>query len=210
MTSARIDHVILAVPDLEGAGAMLLDEHGLASVDGGRHAGLGTANRIVPLSGDQYVELAGTVDETEAETNPFGSTVRAAVERGGGLIGWCVAVDDAESAASRLGLAITDGSRQRPDGLTLRWRVAGLEAAMAEPWRPFFIEWRIPDDAHPGRAEAPHRVEPVGIAWIELGCDLQVLREWVGDVELEVRLGEGVPGLLSVGIATRGGEVVLS
>jgi hypothetical protein len=206
---ARIDHVLLAVPDLEGAGAMLLEEHGLASVEGGRHTGWGTANRIVPLGG-QYIELVGVVDETQAETNPFGSTVRAKLENGGGLLGWCVAVHDADTEAERLGLAVTEGSRTRTDGVTLQWRTAGLEAALAEPWRPFFLEWRIPEDAHPGRADAPHRVEPEGIAWIELACDLQVLREWLGDAEVDVRLGEGPPSLLAVGIATSAGEAVLA
>ncbi|MGH2681944.1 MAG: VOC family protein [Actinomycetota bacterium] len=208
MTSARLDHVLFAVPDLDGAGAMLLEEHGLASVEGGRHPGWGTANRILPL-GREYVELVGIVDDTEALTHPFGSAVRARVEQGGGPIGWCLAVDDVEGVASRLGLAVTDGERERPDGVTLRWRLAGLEAALAEPWRPFYIEWRIPEDAHPALARAPHRVEPVGVAWLELACDLQVLEEWVGDAHVDVRLGEGPPGLLSVGIATREGEVVL-
>ena len=210
MKSAPIDHVLLAVPDLDGAGAMLLDEHGLASVEGGRHTGWGTANRIVPLGGRQYLELVGVVDETEATASAFGSAVRASVEQGGGLLGWCVEVDDADAPAERLGLAVIEGSRRRSDGVTLSWRTAGMEAAVAEQWRPFFLEWRISDDAHPGGASAPHRVEPAGIAWIEVACDLQALREWLDDPTFEVKLGEGPPGLLSVGIATRAGEVVLS
>lgn len=210
MSPVRIDHVLLAVPDLDGAGAMLLDEHGLGSVEGGRHSGWGTANRIVPLGGRQYLEIVGVVDETQASASAFGSTVRASVEQGGGLLGWCVEVDDAEAAAERLGLTLTEGSRTRTDGVTLSWRTAGLEAAMAEPWRPFFLEWRIPEDAHPGSAEGSHRVEPAGIAWIEVACDLQALRDWLDDPGFDVKLGEGPPGLLSVGIAIPGGEVVLS
>jgi hypothetical protein len=210
LISRQIDHVVLAVPDLDGAGAMLLEEHGLGSVEGGRHTGWGTANRVVPLGGDQYLELVGVVDDTEAETNPFGSTVRASVEQGGGLVGWCVAVDDAEADAERLGLGLTEGSRTRADGVTLSWRTAGLEAALAEPWRPFFIEWRIPEEGHPARTEASHRVEPAGIAWIELACDLQALREWLDEPDFDVRIGEGPPGLLTVAIATSAGEAVLA
>jgi hypothetical protein len=210
VTSAPIDHVLLAVPDLEGVGEKLLDEHGLASVEGGRHTGWGTANRIVPLGDGQYIELVAVVDETRAMGTPFGSAVRALVEQDGGLLAWCVAVADADAHAERLGLSVTEGSRRRPDSVTLSWRTAGLEAAMAEQWRPFFIQWEISEDAHPGRMEAPHRVEPRGIAWIELACDLQTLREWLDDQSFDVRLGEGPPGLLSVGIATAAGEVVLS
>jgi hypothetical protein len=38
-------------------------------------------------------------------------------------------------------LTIADGSRARPDGTVLRWRMAGLERSAEEPSLPFFIEW---------------------------------------------------------------------
>jgi hypothetical protein len=208
VVSARIDHVILGVSDLEGSAERFLQEHGLASVEGGRHPGWGTANRIVPLGRD-YIELAGIVDDTEAMGNAFGTSVRAAADRGGGLVAWCLAVDDAEAVATRTGLSLTDGSRIRPDGVTLRWRLVGLETALSEPWRPFFIEWQIAEDAHPGRTQVAHRVEPEGIAWIEVAGDRRLLDEVLGGADVEVRLGEGPPELLRVGIATKAGEVVL-
>ena len=49
----------------------------LPSVDGGRHPGWGTANRIVPL-GDTYIELVTVVDEAEAAQSPFGRWVASA------------------------------------------------------------------------------------------------------------------------------------
>lgn len=206
--TARMDHVILGVPDLEGTGERFLEEHGLASLEGGRHPGWGTANRIVPLGRD-YIELAGIVDDTEAMGNAFGKSVRAAADRGGALVAWCLAVDDAEALASRTGLSLTEGSRIRPDGVTLRWRLVGQEMALSEPWRPFFIEWQIPDDAHPGQGHAAHRVEPEGITWVEVAGDRRLLDELLGDSDIDVRLGEGPPALLRVGIATSAGEVVL-
>ena len=60
-----LDHVVVAVADLEQAAAVFLERYGLASYEGGRHAGLGTANRIVPL-GREYVELLGVVDHEAA------------------------------------------------------------------------------------------------------------------------------------------------
>jgi len=60
-----IDHVVMAVRDLDDAGDRLLRDHGLASVPGGRHARWGTANRIVPL-GEDYIELIGVVDGEQA------------------------------------------------------------------------------------------------------------------------------------------------
>ena len=52
----RIDHVIYATRDLDGATAMVEAQLGLTAVAGGRHEGVGTHNRIVPL-GDGYLEL---------------------------------------------------------------------------------------------------------------------------------------------------------
>jgi hypothetical protein len=40
--------------------------YGLASIEGGRHPGWGTANRIIPL-GDAYIELVTVVDDEEAQ-----------------------------------------------------------------------------------------------------------------------------------------------
>ena len=67
-----VDHVLLATPDLDGTASRLESEHRLPSVPGGRHVGLGTENRIVPL-GEAYVELVGVADRDEAAANPFGS-----------------------------------------------------------------------------------------------------------------------------------------
>ena len=58
----RIDHVLYAVRDLDEAASRLATEWGLATSDGGRHPGHGTANRIVPLGSD-YIELIAIVDQ---------------------------------------------------------------------------------------------------------------------------------------------------
>jgi hypothetical protein len=83
----ELDHVLIAVADLDAAAQEVQDRYGLASVEGGRHQGLGTANRIVPL-GETYLELVAMVDDDEAAAGGFGSWVA-----GGDLprlLGWCV------------------------------------------------------------------------------------------------------------------------
>ena len=45
----ELDHVLIAVAELEAAAREIEGRYGLTSVEGGRHAGWGTANRIVPL-----------------------------------------------------------------------------------------------------------------------------------------------------------------
>ena len=70
--SVELDHILIPVGDLSSAVAKFEARYGLASVDGGRHAGWGTANRIVPL-GQTYLELVAVVDPKEAAHSAFGA-----------------------------------------------------------------------------------------------------------------------------------------
>ena len=204
----RLDHVVYATGDLDEAAVRFREELGLDSTEGGRHERWGTANRIVPL-GDQYLELIAAVDEATASANGFGRDVLELAASGGGWLTIAAATDDIESVASRLGLDVGTGSRMRPDGEVVRWRMAGLEDPRREPWMPFFLTWDIPVDLHPGRARAGHGVRAEGIAWIETAGDAERLRDWLGGEELPIRVIEGEPGLRRVGVATSDREIVI-
>ncbi len=175
---------------------------------GGRHERWGTANRIVPL-GDQYLELVAAVDDATASANGFGRDVLEQAASGGGWLTIAAATDDIESVASRLGLDVGSGSRTRPDGEVVRWRMAGLEDPRRDPWMPFFLTWDIPVELHPGRARAGHGVRAEGIAWVEVGGDAERLRDWLGGEELPIRVIEGEPGIQRVGVATSEREIVI-
>ena len=56
----RVDHVILATDSLDHT-LRRLGDLGLGWVPGGRHGGMGTVNRIVPL-GAGYLELVTVED----------------------------------------------------------------------------------------------------------------------------------------------------
>lgn len=186
----ELDHVLIAVSDLEAAASEVERRHGLTSVEGGRHEGLGTANAIVPL-GKTYLELVAVVDEAEAARSEFGSWV-AAGERPR-LLGWCVRTDDLDSVAGRLGLTVADGARARPDGTVLRWQMAGLERSAEEPSLPFFIEWGR-GTPYPGEALA----QSATIDEVRLQGDLRQIAEWVGDADVPISVREGRPALESV------------
>jgi hypothetical protein len=186
----ELDHVLIAVSDLEAAAREVERRHGLASVEGGRHQGLGTANRIVPL-GDTYLELVAVVDEAEAAQSGFGSWVASGDLPG--LLGWCVRTDDLDSVAGRLGLPIADGERARPDGTVLRWRMAGLERSAEEASLPFFIEWGA-ETPYPGEALP----QSATIREVRLQGDPQRLAQWLGDANLPISVREGSPALESV------------
>lgn len=204
----HVDHIIYATRDLDVAASRFDHEFGFGSVEGGRHPGWGTSNRIVPL-GRSYIELIAIVDASEAAGSAFGRWVGAAARQHDGLLGWVLATVDIDEVARRLDLTVTPGSRTRPDGVTVSWRLAGLDHAITHAGFPFFIQWETPPDLHPGRAIAEHRVTPRGIAWVEVAADEHRLRDWIRNLEEPVRVNSGVPGLSAVGIATDAGEIVL-
>ena len=205
----RIDHAVLAVADLDAAAERLLDATGLDSVPGGTHAAWGTANRIVPL-GEDYVELMAVVDPGVAAGTVLGRAVLAIVnERSEGWFTICVRDPGIEATAARLGLAVVDGGRTRPDGVQVRWRHAGVEDVRRAAWLPFFIDWLVPDDLLPGRAAAAHRVRPTGIEEVTVGGDPAVLRAWVGVDGLPIVADPaGPPGIRAVRVGLADGAAV--
>lgn len=206
-TQLELDHVLMAVTDLAAAAARLEARFGLASVEGGRHAAWGTANRIVPL-GESYLELVAVVDEIAAAKSTFGRWVGAMHSRSGRLIGWAARTTDLDSVARRLDLGIADGSRLDPSGAELRWRGAGVEAAAAEPARPFFIEWD-PRTPYPGHLPVAHRVGAVELARLELTGEPVRLAAWLGEGWLPIVVRPGEPAVTRLILRAGEREIVL-
>jgi catechol 2,3-dioxygenase-like lactoylglutathione lyase family enzyme len=204
----RLDHVVYAVPDLDEAAIRFRERFGLDSTEGGRHERWGTANRIVPL-GDQYLELVAAVDEPMAAETAFGRSVLDRAAGGGGWFTIAAVADDLDAVATRLGIEIDSGSRTRPDGQTVRWRMAALDDPRREHWMPFFLTWDVGRDLHPGRARAGHGVRATGLAWVEVGGDAERLRTWLGGDDLPIRVGDGEPGIHRVAISIADGELVI-
>jgi hypothetical protein len=177
----RIDHVIWAATDLDRATAELSDRIGVPSAGGGRHAGIGTHNQVLPL-GPGYLEVLAIADAEEAAASGIGGALQARLDaHGDGLWAWAVAVED----VAPLGLEI---SRIERHGLTAH--LAGVARALREPWHPFFIQH------DPGIADPSAGGTAGGITWVELSADPEL-------PELPVRVGEGPPGVIAMGIGDR-------
>jgi hypothetical protein len=204
----ELDHVLFAVSDLDAAARELEARHGLASVKGGRHAGWGTANRIVPL-GDAYIELITVVDSGEAERSAFGRWVAGGIQpRPAQPLGWVARTDELDEVAGRLGLDVSAGSRARRDGRILSWRLAGVEEAAAEPSLPFFVEWGEGTPL-PGRTSVTHPAGAVRLARLELSGDSARVSAWLGNEGLPLTVRQGEPAVTAVALATDAGEVIL-
>ena len=194
----ELDHVLFAVDDLAQGARWFEEQRGLASVVGGSHPGWGTANRIVPL-GDAYLELIAVEDDAAAAASPFGRWVAGAARAEPRPLGWAARTGELDAVAARLGLEAVPGARTRPDGSTLRWRLAGIEQAAGDGALPFFIEWE-PGTALPGEAAVRHRDGPARVAQLVVEADRELLAAWLGPhaLPLEVRAGKG--GVVSVDV----------
>ena len=154
----RLDHLVWAVPDLEQGVERLHDAIGTEPTEGGRHVGLGTANYLVGLDADAYLEVVGP-DASQPQPGverPFGIDRLQGRPR---LVTFAVRVDDIEASAEALARAGFDPGpsfamqRALPSGGVLSWRLTRVSE-----WGggvvPFLIEWG--DNVHPSQSCASH------------------------------------------------------
>jgi len=200
--SLVFDHVVYAVADLDEAGVRFSDEFGLGSVEGGRHPGFGTANRIVPL-GTAYIELIAVIDQEEALATDFGVLIDQQAGAGGGWVGYALRADRLEDHLGE-GEPIVDMSRKRPDGTLMEWRLSRLAEMVSEKRWPFLIEWGDDIDGLPGATPAAHATSPTGIRWLEVGGEIAPYAS-----HLDIRRVAGPAGLSRVGIGLDEGVLVI-
>jgi hypothetical protein len=140
--SLRLDHLVYAVPDLDGAATALGARLGITPVAGGRHDGRGTHNALLAFFDGSYLELIAPdpAQPEPAAGRPFG--VRPGMAPA--LVSWAVRTDDLDATVAAARAAGVDPgpvaamSRSRPDGVRLAWR---LTAPAAGDVLPFLIDW---------------------------------------------------------------------
>ena len=213
------DHILIAVTDLAEGARWLDAEFGLRALPGGRHPGAGTANMIVPL-GSAYLELIAVVDPEEAARAPTSVRITRAVAEGRRFATWAVRTGDLGALREHLQQAgwklpePNQGSRLRPDGVTLRWRTQFLAPLGESSVLPFVIEWSVPSGMHPGEMAGDHPSGARGIRRVRLGdpdpaAASERLRPLLGSgpgVSVEP---SGVSGVVAVEIETPGVALVV-
>lgn len=176
-----IDHLVIGVRDLADAAAELEGDVGLVCTGGGRHEGLGTANRIAFLADGSYVEMMGVESAKAASRWPIGAATIRALKAGGGLAAYALLDEELPITVARLRATgssvgpVSPGSRRRPDGEIVRWWTAVAEP-IGPDGLPFLIRHaRIGKEWGPAamaeRAAIPH---PAGSPIRLLRLDLSV------------------------------------
>lgn len=214
----RIDHVSYAAePDGAAATAeRLAKELGVSAYDGGVHPRFGTRNHVLPLAHDRYLEVVEVLDHPASDKAPFGQAVRARSARGGGWMGWVVAVDDLTPTEERLGRPAVPGSRQLPDGTLLSWRQIGIKGLIADPQLPFYVCWdEETRQAHPSTVGSSR----VALTGLTIAGDLDRVRDWLGlapprgeweaDIDFTFVASDSDPGIRSITFSTASGPVTV-
>jgi Glyoxalase-like domain len=214
-----VDHVLVALRDLTDSARRFEAAYGLSALPGGRHPRVGTANMIVPL-GSAYLELIAVVDAEEAAQAPIGGRIARAVEEGRTFAMWAVRTDDLDGIREGLqtaGVELSDpfsGARQRPDGVTLRWRTQFLVPPGERTALPFIIQWLVPPRMHPAETAVHHASGARSIRLIRLGdpdpaSAAERLRALLGEELPCVVEKATISGVLAVELDTPSGTMVI-
>ncbi|MFJ9249865.1 VOC family protein [Streptomyces sp. NPDC101776] len=190
----RLDHLVLATPELAATVADFTERTGIAPVAGGAHVGLGTRNYLVSLGGSRYLEIIGPDPEQPAPSGPrpFGIEGLATAR----TVTWAISPPDLDAAVAAARARGYDPgpvramSRRRPDGTLLEWRLTDGATAHPSGLVPFLIDWS--SSPHPTTSGLP--VAPL----LELTATAPVpdeIRPLLSAVGAELALAEGPVGL---------------
>jgi hypothetical protein len=156
---SAVDHLVYACPDLETGIAQIERLTGVRAAPGGQHSGLGTHNALIALGSRRYLEIIAPDPHQPAPSGPrhFGIDDHRAPR----LVTWAAVCPDID-AVRRRAAAVHElvgeeraGSRTRPDGVTLTWRMTSPVRGLGGGIVPFLIDW--------GRSPHPSESAPGGL-----------------------------------------------
>jgi hypothetical protein len=164
----ELDHLVVAARTLEEGAAWIAASLGVQTIPGGKHAVMGTHNRLLALGGRRYLEVIAIDPLAPRPSRPrwFGldePAMHARLSRGPSLIHWVVRTAD-------IGRALAD-SPEKIDVLDLergdyRWRI-GVPPDGRLPCGgrcPTLIQWQ-------GAAHPSDRLPASGCELLDLRID---------------------------------------
>lgn len=162
-----IDHLVISVNDLQTA-ITEFRTAGFKTNYGGKHADGITENALIVLGDGAYLELIALTEGAVKEQAIFKALVRQ-IE---GYTGYALLTADLLGTVNRISNAglvtsgVRDGSRERPDGKMLKWRMTRIGQHMS----PFIIQDVTPRDLRvpTGHEYIDHKNGVTGIRAIKI------------------------------------------
>lgn len=204
----KIDHLVFATPDLAAGIVQVERLLGVSAVPGGQHPGWGTRNALIGLGDNTYLEIIGPDPDQPKPARPrrFGIDELQAPR----LVTWAAKgtnleaiVENAKSHGLDLG-QVQSGSRRRPDGVLLSWRLTVSPTLTADGLVPFFIDW--------GKTPHPAAALPKGCVLVALRAehpDGNRVQAELSTLGLSLRVNSGSAPAITATIRTPKGDVEL-
>jgi len=166
--SLEFDHLVVAARSLEEGSMWIVSRLGAPMVPGGKHAVMGTHNRLLSLGHRRFLELIAVDPGAPAPTRARwfgldGTAMRSRLERGPALIHWVMRTDDLDAALEDYPEKVEVLDLDRGD---YRWRI-GVPRDGRLPCGgacPTLIQWL--GGLHPG-----DRLPESGCMLVDLGRD---------------------------------------
>jgi Glyoxalase-like domain len=202
-----LDHILLGCNDLERGIAFVYQHTGVRAAFGGVHPGAGTQNALLSLGESRYLEI---IAPDPKQPSSVDSRNLKALTDDPVLVGWAAHRADIDAFAVRLkkqGFVIEGpmpGSRKRPDGRVLTWKVMRLKDDSTQ-LLPFFIEWSA-DSIHPS-VDSPQGCRLTHFEAFAPDADARAISGQVKALDLDLPLAEGRNSLLVATIAGPKGQL---
>lgn len=206
MTDPRLDHLVWAVPDLLPGVAAFAELTGATPVAGGSHPS-GTANYLVGLGDDSYLEIIGPDPAADPGTRPLTFHLEELTEPR--LLSWAVHpldIDKSVRHARENGFDPGDVeplSRRTPSGTLLEWRLTRRDDPDLVAPVPFLIDWS--GTAHPAAGLPRLKLASLSATHPDPGT----LRHDLAALGVELDVAEGTEVALLAVLETPSGPVHL-
>lgn len=147
MVKLKLDHLVHAVMTPEEAAESFASRFRWRTVPGGEHKNWGTYNSLAYF-GLSYVEWIGVRDPQVAQASHFGRQIVESLKQAEGVSQLALRTENMDElietwkAQGIPFLGPENGSRVRPNGETIRWRLLYPKTDDGTSYRfPFVIEW---------------------------------------------------------------------
>jgi hypothetical protein len=220
--TAILDHIHMGCENVYTTAFDLMKVTKIGHYDGGFAGNITIGQKTMPLGSGVYIEIESIVDPfatADATKRPWWYK-RAVAVKSPIFSGVCLrmsTMDELREIATRHGGAVRSriDIRTPPEGPEMKFWDGPYPQSAADPWqtgKPTWCCWENRLYMHPSGQpviNAPGLVEPMGVAWMEMGGTKAKMQEWLGQNpdDLYMKFNGKSHGLYAIGVKTDVGEV---